>query len=461
MENIKRQIKAAFLFIVMVSILSACMNDFLDIKRDKSQVIPVTLEDFRSLLDNQTMNSAYPILGEIGSDEYYISTQQWQGLSDPIQKNAYIWADDVFQGESSADWNQAYGRIIYANFVMEGISNIVETSSNKLLRDELIGAAHFFRGTNLFLLAQLFCKQYDAQTANEDLGLPLRTTSNINVNYQRATLADTYSQIISDLEQAERLLPLTMSLNTKPYRGAALGMLANVYLQMGDFQSAFNYADMAFSLAPQILDYNVINTSLNVPFPQFGQGNEEIIFYSQLPNAAIIANARLNVDSVLFNSYDEHDLRKQAFFFLNGGRNAFKGNYSGIAAIRFSGITTPEILLIRAECNVRLGNVEDSVQDLNRLLINRYRPENFIPIGNEISQSDLLESVILERQKELVYRGRRWHDLKRFSKDPNLAKELKRILDEDEFTLPINSPKWVWPIPPDVISLGGIEQNQR
>lgn len=461
MKTTKHLIRTAITMTIVVLLSTACMKDFLDLKRDKSQVIPVTLEDYRSIFENDQMNTGYPILGEIGSDDYYISAQEWNGLSNPVQKNGYIWASEIFEGLAGSDWNYAFERILYANFVLEGVSSIGETPANKATRDELIGAAHFFRGTNYFLLTQLFCKQYDATTASEDLGLPLRTTSNINVQFQRATLAATYSQIIDDLEIAARLLPSVMSLNTRPYRAAALGMLANVYLQMGEYTMAGNYVDDALQLAPEILDYNEVDTALPLPFPLYGQGNPEIIFCSTAINVGILANSRLTIDDELYDSYHEHDLRKQAFFFINGDRNTFKGNYTGNTANYFTGVTTPELLIIRSECNARLGNVEASIADINRLLENRFRHEDFEPIDNNFPQNEVIQLVLSERRKELIYRGRRWHDLKRFSKDPSLAKSLTRTLDGTEYTLPINSPRWVWPIPPDVVNLGGLIQNER
>lgn len=462
MKIIKHKVRVT-VFITLASLMStACMKEFLDLKRDKSQVIPRTIQDYQAIFENNTMNYySSHLLGVIASDDYYVAAEQWQILSNPIEKNGYIWADEVYQGTTVSDWNRAYEKILYANFVLEGVTGIDETPANKSLRDEVMGAAHYFRGVNFFLLAQLFCRQYDATTADEDLGLPLNTASNTNVRYKRASLSDTYNQIIYDLEKAGELLPHTMSLNTRPYRAASLGMLANVYLQMGDYSAALRYADEAITLAPQIFDYNSIDVSPSAPFPRYGRSNTEIIFYSHMTNAAILASSRLTIDSLLYESYDENDLRKQAYFFVNGGRYTFKGSYSGISSFLFSGLTTPELLLVRAECHARLGNTGDGIADLNRLLSHRFRPEHFEPVADDISQSELLQLTLSERRKELVFRGRRWHDLKRFNKDEHLALPLKRILDGTEYNLPIGSEKWVWPIPPDVISQGDIEQNPR
>lgn len=441
---------------------SGCMKEFLDIKRDKSQVVPVSLDDFQAFFDHLNLNFFYPYqLGEIGSDDFYLSNDAWQAITVAAHKNAYIWADEIYQGESSTDWNRGYEKILYANFVLERVDEIVETPENKVRRNELIGAAYFFRGTNLFLLAQLFCKQYDPGSAESDLGLPLRTTSNINVEYQRASLEDTYTQIIEDLSKAAELLPNELSVNTRPHRAAATGMLATVYLQRGEYQSARSYANEVLSTIGEIIDYNNVDVDANTPFPLYGQGNKEIIFYSQMDVAAILLNSRLTIDSALYESYENDDLRKRAFFFDNDGRKAYKGSYAGMASYMFSGLTIPELILVRSECNVRLGELEAAVADLNHLLSNRFASEYFKPIETNITQRELLEIVLSERRKELVYRGRRWHDLKRFGKDPSLAKPLRRVLNGIEYVLPINSPKWIWPIPPDAISQGNYIQNER
>lgn len=441
---------------------TSCMKEFLDQKRDITQVIPAKLEDYQHLLDHSDMHgfTSY-LLGEVGSDDYYVLGDQWSVISVPAQKNAYVWAADIYEGEPGDDWNRGYQKILNANFVLEGASEIGESPNNKSLRDAVLGTAYFHRGANLFMLAQLFCKQYESATSNQDLGLPLRTTSNINVRYQRSNLEETYQQLIADLERAEALLPITVPVNTRPSRTAASAMLANVKLQMGDYEAALSHANAALSITSGITNFNTVNTAANAPFPLYGQGNPEIIFYNHFTNPTILAQSRLIIDSLLYASYLTHDLRKKAYFRLLNNRYTFKGHYSGITAFMFSGLTTPEMYLVQAECYTRLGELGDAVSSLNTLLQNRFNPQYFMPISDDISQRELLELVLSERRKELIFRGRRWHDLKRLSVDPDSAKPLKRILDGTEYTLPIGSPRWVWPIPPDAIHQGGYTQNER
>lgn len=462
MKTLKYILKVTITMTVVSLTATSCMKDFLDIKREKTQVIPRTLEDYRSLFENDLLNYySSHLLGEIGSDDYYVQNDQWNTLANPIQKNAYVWADEIYQGEPGEDWNRGYEKILFANFVLEGLNDISETDDNKELRDELAGAAYFFRGANFFLLAQLFCKQYVPHTAKEDLGLPLRTVSNINATFPRSNLQRTYDQIISDLNAATELLPDRTLYSTRPNKAAAFAMLANVYLQIENYQAALRYSDQAIASAPQLLDYNSLDMDLSVPFPLYGQGNDEIIFYSSMNYVEILTDTKLTIDSVLYESYHEHDLRRQAFFFDVDGRITFKGHYSGSSVFLFSGLTTAELYLVRAECNARIGNIHSAVEDINTLLSKRFPSEKFEPVRFDTPQRELLLLILSERRKELVLRGRRWSDLKRFESDPRLAKTLKRKVGDSEYILPVGSTKWVWPIPPDVISLSNIRQNER
>lgn len=452
-----------FFLISLVFVITSCMKEFLDIKRNKSQVIPKTLEDYYSLLENQLITGfSVHQLSLLGSDEYYINSQQWKSLVSPVFKNGYIWADEIFEGESSQDWNRGYEKILYANFILEGVQDIVESPANREFRNEIVGIAQFIRGYTLFNLAQIFCEQYDPQSANLALGLPLRVTSNINNHYPRATLQETYEQILSDLETASLLLPDKMSLYTRPYRGSALAMLANVYLQMGNFEQSLERANEAMNFAPKIVNYGEeVDTTLTYTFPLYGKGISEIMYFDQVGAPSPLLFTNINVDSVLYRGFGDNDIRKHAFFGINSGRIIFKGSYSGTPVGFFTGLTTPEVLLVSAECKARLGDSNGAIKDIRLLIENRYDIDDQPVIGSSITQKELIELVLSERWKELAFRGRRWSDLKRFQKDPALAKSIKRTLDGQDYVLEEQSAKWVWPIPPDVISLSGIIQNAR
>ncbi|HSU50550.1 MAG TPA: RagB/SusD family nutrient uptake outer membrane protein, partial [Segetibacter sp.] len=123
------------------------------------------------------------------------------------------------------------------------------------------------------------------------------------------------------------------------------------------------------------------------------------------------------------------------------------------------GIATDEVYLTRAECNARAGNITAAMSDLNSLMSKRWKAGAFVPFA-ATNTSDALTLILQERRKETLFRGLRWLDLRRLnSEGANIT--LTRNLNGQLYTLAPNDPKYVLPIPPDVVSLSGMAQNER
>jgi hypothetical protein len=101
-----------------------------------------------------------------------------------------------------------------------------------------------------------------------------------------------------------------------------------------------------------------------------------------------------------------------------------------------------------------------ALQDLNKLLINRYRTGTFTPISAS-SSSEALDIILRERKKEMVNRGVRWADLKRLNKEGVRAVNIKRLLNGTEYILPPNDARYTLLIPLEVIRLSDLPQNSR
>lgn len=459
MEIKIKKIRAIFLLISSL-FLTGCMKEFLDVKNDRSLIVPSELKDFRALMDNSSLNLySSHMMGQIGSDEYYLEFDRWNLLTIPAQKNGYIWAEDVYEGQPIEDWGRAYEKILISNIVLEGLEEINEKSKGTVEYNNLKGTALFFRAQSYFYLAQLFCQQYDPETASDALGLPLKLSSNIHDKLPRATLEETYERILKDMHEALTLLPKTEIFNTRPTTSAANAMLAKIYLQMGRFENAYDHSAAVLVDRPELIDYNSIDAELTNPFPRYAEGNKEVILHGTINMVSSFSPAIMNVDSNLYSLYHENDLRKKIFFYDNNGVRAFKGSYEG-SIIFFTGLTTSETLLIRAECHARLGDISSAMDDINLLLKNRFVSGTYVDIL-DATRDEVLAIILEERRKELVFRGVRWHDLKRLSREPQFAVTLKRILDGNVYELEPGDRRWVWQIPPDVLSLGGIEPNVR
>jgi len=460
-----KQISFYLLYAGLHSLLISCDSDFLDKKPRKSLVVPETIADYQALLDNVAVMNSTPGLVEVSADDFVISTEGWNTLNE-TERNTYLWEKDLYGILTViSDWNTPYQQVFYSNVVLDGIGKI-KTSDTRSL-DELKGSALFFRAWAFFHLAQQFAMPYSAQNAGNLPGIPVRTTSDVDVMTGRGNIEDTYDRIVEDLQEALTLLPISVPSKTRPSKPSAAGLLAQVYLHMGDYEKALAFSTECLSHSHELLEYSMLNPSLPLAFPvALPSGNSEVIFYSTLINFAYFNNALTQVDPELYASYKEEDLRKSLYFEKRAdGTVRFRGSYTGTVISgsnggMFSGIAADEIYLLRAEANARLGNLQQASDDLNHLLSKRLKKDAFTPVS-ESSSSQLLLIILEEKRKELVGRGKRWSELRRLNLDPALAKNLSRDINGQRYDLPANSNRYTFPIPQAEISLNPMEQNPR
>lgn len=443
-----------------------CAGDFLDVKKDARVTAPDDVADFQEILDNASKmnNNSSHQLALIGSDEYFLRSHSLAGISVAVQRNAHTWAADVFEGGSSADWNNAYERILHANIVLEGLAK-VEQGTDPQERANVRGSALFFRALNHYQLAQQFCVPFVENSADTDFGLPLRISADVTQRSERSSVRETYTKIIADLEAAADLLPEIPVHIFRPSKAAAYGLLAKTYLLLADYRQAAEYANRCLAINGRLSDFNVLDETAEFSFVfDYGVSNPEIIFYCYHTLPAIISGGNnLHIDTTLLAAYEDNDLRKSIYFRPYSdalGHIMFKGSYTGTANTAFTGIATDEIYLIRAECRARLGEDELALADLNRLLEHRMDRGSFLAIDG-LESVGLLDRIIMEWHREMVFRGNRWELLRRLNSEPRYSRTLQRHLDGVDFLLPPGDPRYTWPIPDEVVRLSGIQQNPR
>ena len=431
---------------------SSCKKQ-LDEKSSSALQVPSSAADFQALMDNTSqLSQVWPYAGIAGSDEVLLSSDSWASTS-LTERNAYLWDRNVFNDLARNDWSLPYSVVFYANVVTEGVSKYGQKTTEWKNID---GQARFFRAYAYYQLAQEFCKVYDPGTAETDPGLVMRNSSDLNERSVRSTVAQTYQRIINDLEASVSLLPLTAIVKTRPAKAAAYALLARTYVSMGKYDQAGAYADSSLQINANLIDYNTIVAGSGQPFARF---NEEVLFHTISLPVSLLLPPRMTVDTNLYAKYEEGDLRKSLFFKPAPGNNRFyfNGSYDG-SVILFNGVATDEMYLIRAEAAARAGNVSPALADLNALRVKRYRKKAYIPLSN-LTKEQALAMVLLERRKELLLRGLRWTDLRRLNKDPAFAVTLKRTINGETYELPPGDPRYVWPIPQQVINDTGIGQN--
>lgn len=453
-----RYIKFTALIMLLFSAI-ACKK-FLDKKSSTGITVPSTISDLQALSDNSTnMNlQRTPSFSEASTDNYFILPATFSNRTERMQA-AYQWIPyDNYSFPN--DWAAPYVPVYNANYCLENIDNIPLSPENQVEWNNVKGTALFFRSYNFLQLVWVFSKAYSEASADVDLGIALRTTSDFNVPSSRASVKETYQKIISDAMQSLAYLPERSSHPFRPSKAASYGLLARVYLSMSQFDSAGKYAGLCLGLKNDLINYNgdpdLIRSITGTASP-FAFFNKETIFYSEsTANASqLVSPAFALIDTVLYNSYALNDLRRKAFFTPMSGYQRFKGFYS-IRTLLFTGISTAEMYLTRAECRAHEGNIQGAMDDLNTVMVKRCEP-GFVPYSAS-NQEAAINLILSERRKELVMRGLRFIDIKRLNAaGSNIV--LKRIIDGREIRLEPNDNRYALPLPIEIVNISGMPQN--
>jgi tetratricopeptide (TPR) repeat protein len=453
--------------ILLIYFFASCnkQNEWLETKPNRSDLTPVTIENYQALLDysEESLNLSTPSIGLMGTDNYYVTNATYNATGNAAERNGYIWARDTWEGSNSPDWEGPYSAIGTANIVLDGISKITPNPSTQKTWNNVKGSALFMRAFAYYNLAQLFMKPYDPVNAANDPGLVLRTNSDINSYPGRSSVEETYRLIENDIRTAIPMLQDAALYQTRPNKQAAYGLLAKLYLVKGDYLNAGSNAAKALQVSENLLDFNTLNPAASKTMPVF-PAHPEISFYATTFIYTLLtpSGSRCIVDSNLFQSYSANDLRKTIFFTApnTSGQVFFKGQYSAGQA-SFSGIANNELMLILSESQARQSQVPEALATLNKLLMKRWKSNTFVAM-TATNPQDCLQKILTERRKELPFTSNtRWEDLRRLNQDPLFTKTLTRMINNQTYTLPPNDNRYVLPIPDLEIRLGGIAQNPR
>ncbi|REC61812.1 hypothetical protein DRF65_13825 [Chryseobacterium pennae] len=445
-----------FLSICTVVLFSSCSKEWLEEKQDIKLIVPTTLSDLDLLMNSEIF--IYDGRGsmEASCDDFEVSLAQYNSLFYDFNRKLLTWTIDEFPRLGGADygeeWDYAYKQIQTCNVTLKVLTKITRTESNAGLYDRIEGTALYHRSRAFLNLAMTFCKYYDANTAERDLGIPLKLDADINEPIFRSNLKLTYQRITEDLQAASVLLPKNAVSGTHITNAGAFALLARTYLYMDDYPKALKAAQNSLAIKSILDDYNSFNPVVSRPL---FLKSKEIHIQTQLSNPYETSSTSAYIPDQLYDQYNDNDLRKTLYFRLRDGKFIWRGH---LVANNLAGTAVDEVLLIGAECEARIGDKVRAMQMLNQLLFSRFKANTFIPLS-AATNLEALDVILAERRKELLKRGLRFQDLKRLNKDPRYAKTLVRVVGDNIYRLPPHDARYVFPIPQYIINYSGIEQN--
>jgi len=235
---------------------------------------------------------------------------------------------DLFNAQDNNDrlktsWNGAYGTIKQANVIISSIDKFIEPADQpELLKNQKnrgLGQAYFMRALAYYNLVRIFGE------------VPIITELSVNYDVKKASYADIYALIVSDLTKAETLVPADYATAAnasslekqtgyaRANTGTVKALMASVYLNMAGYplKDVSKYA-LAAQKAKEVIDNET------------GYGYTLLVNYGDLWKAA----NKINKETV-FGCYFNHTAGdwSDGGTWANGNMNAplsfFPGDFGG------------------------------------------------------------------------------------------------------------------------------------
>jgi len=355
----------------------------------------------------------------------FLSDELQNYSNDAALRSLYV---NAVTPSNALGWGHPYNYIYQANAVIEGLGS--SKSVDAPVKNQLTGEALFVRAFWHFYLTGWY----------GDIPLVTSTDYKINSNAARAPQMNVYRQIISDLQDAKRLLNSnyvdqsdTAAITTervRPNIAAAEALLARTYMFAGEYDSAEAEATQVINNPLYVLEPDLNNVFL--------VGSQEAIWQLETPQPnntntrdgdlfILIAAPSTTTDhpatisTQLMSSFEPGDNR-QTNWLGTYTNNAVTPALNYYFPYKYKVYKSPNIseytmvlrlaeqYLIRAEARVQQGNWSGALSDLN-VIRHRAGLGDYAGATDKVS---LLAAILHERQVELFAEwGHRWLDLVR------------------------------------------------
>ncbi|MBL7710513.1 MAG: RagB/SusD family nutrient uptake outer membrane protein [Chitinophagaceae bacterium] len=391
---------------------------------------------YSAMRSGQFYGGRYVIYNDIRADEFINElTNGVTGLE--------LWNET--QNNNNAQvlglWAQAYFTINLCNVFLDGMASTGTAVVGTALSNNYIAEARFVRALCYYSLLQLYARPYwDGNGAK--LGLPIRLTGNTgsgNYELARSTVAQTYTQVLDDLNFAETNLPLTYGVaatNTiRAHRNTAIAIKSRVYLSMQKYPEVITEANKIvnatapFSAATGVnhslqaditnvfkTPYTTTESIFSMPFNANetpGTQNQVGYYYSK---SAGNGEYSLNTAGIVADAGWVATDKRRTFNATVSGKLYLDKKYGAgtpftdyVPVIRYS-----EVLLNLAEARTRSTNTVDpqAVALLNAVR-NRSDATTTFTVASFATATDLINAILKERRIEFLGEGLRSPDLLR------------------------------------------------
>ena len=426
--------------LLMCVSLTSC-SDFLN-EEDKDLVIPESVTQYEAMLHKEAfLEVSWFYLSDLMTDDITENPSATTSAKNTY-KSLYTWKRDVERdGEGQVItatnnmWRDLYSDILVANYIIENGPKATGTADE---RNYLVAEAYFVRGRAYLELVNIYAPMYDAATAASTPGVPLRLGTGVANDYTRASVADVYKQIESDLKESIRLFGNTATKKSlwHPNADAAQLLLSRAYLYKCEWQNVVDATNQLASRqlydltrrpnSPMVVETNSeILHSYGSPASLYPGTDESLgvmeipsIYQTELTTCTYGASEDLLSKFALATS----DCRKYTWVINPQGGTSmtvpakWHGQFTQIGAYTYR---IAEAYLNRAEALAALGELGEAQTLMTKYLASRIanfssQRATYMPSAS----ADLLEwrkFIVDQRRLEFCFEDMRWFDLRRIN----------------------------------------------
>lgn len=388
-------------------------------------------------------------------------------------------------------WIDGYLAINKVNVFLAGLESKGKAIISAETFNQYVAEARLIRATAYYALLQLYARPYWDGNGTK-LGLPLRLTPNLgpgNYDLARSSVAETYAQILDDLNFAESNLPknyTSAALNTtRAHQNTAIALKSRVYLSMGNFDKVIEEANKIVSASAPFMAATGVKNKLANDIGEVFKApytSEESIFSmpftsNDAPGLSLgryylpgltdggttasngAGDYSLNqVEGIFASTLWKADDRRRVLFVKVGASTGkpwfFKFSQASpfldyVPVIRYS-----EVLLNLSEAIARKSKTIDTRSlDLFNAVYSRSNPGKVFTASDFSSLQAYLDRMIEERRMEFLGEGIRNGDIMRLGL--TIPAKIKQSIPQ---VLPTD-PNYIFPIPSSELLLNNFMEN--
>ena len=425
----KSKISYMFLGLAMMLTGTSCGDSWLDLEPSTSTLTDSSINYMSDIAF--TINGIYDIMQDAyaysGRFIYYgdVTGDDMQARSATKRSGDYYTFSYTKDTAPTSFFEYGYAMIALCNQILEEIDDI-DAEGEDELKDYYKGQAYALRALFLFDLTKIYGYPY-LKNSGSSLGVPI-VTELLDKDAQpaRNTVAECYTQIISDLKNAITCMDNSEGqAYTKGHINlwGAMNLLSRVYLYHGDDQLAYDTAveciegaedegyalwttdeyvdawsyDYSASAMGEVL-FEIVNTTDDSP------GKESL---GRLHNVDGYSDIIVTSSFYSLMTEDPDDIRTELI--LISSKRGYLYKYqpqegedimdANIPVMRLS-----ETYLNAAEAAMKLGDTTNAATYLEAI-VSRANPDNSVD-----TSSLTLDDIMTERRKELVGEGHRMFD---------------------------------------------------